>query len=113
MDTVNSVLSNSSIQNLLTLRYDFEQKSSLTELNWNDFIPRQPISEKIILSLLEKSINNLITDDSKTVAIALSGGIDSTLVLSLLKKTHPNLHIRGYSIKFSNRCITFNFLKIF
>ena len=75
MDTVNSVLSNSSIQNLLTLRYDFEQKSSLTELNWNDFIPRQPISEKIILSLLEKSINNLITDDSKTVAIALSGGI--------------------------------------
>jgi asparagine synthase (glutamine-hydrolysing) len=102
VDTVNSVLSNSSIQNLLTLRYDFEQKSSLTELNWNDFIPRQPISEKIILSLLEKSINNLITDDSKTVAIALSGGIDSTLVLSLLKKTHPNLHIRGYSIKFSN-----------
>ena len=59
MDTVNSVLSNSSIQNLLTLRYDFEQKSSLTELNWNDFIPRQPISEKIILSLLEKSINKL------------------------------------------------------
>lgn len=102
METKNPVLSNSSIQNLLTLRYDFEQKSPLTELNWNDFSPQQPISENVVISLLEKSINNSIIDESKTIAIALSGGIDSTLVLSLLKKTHPNLHIHGYSIKFSN-----------
>ena len=102
METENPILSNSSIQNLLTLRYDFEQKSPLTELNWNDFSPQQPISESTIISLLEKSINNSVIDDSKTVAIALSGGIDSTLVLSLLKKIHPKLHIQGYSIKFSN-----------
>jgi len=102
VEVKNSNLSNSSIQNLLTLRYDFEQKSPLTELTPKDFQKFDPISEKLIISLLEKSINNLVIDDSKTIGIALSGGIDSTLVLSLLKKTHPKLHIHGYSIKFAN-----------
>lgn len=102
MENNNLFLSNSSIQNILTLRYDFEQKSSLSELNWSNFQPQQSISENHIVSLLKKSINNLIVDDSKPVSIALSGGIDSTLVLSLLKKTHPNLHIHAYSIKFAN-----------
>jgi len=98
----NLSLSNSSIQNILTLRYDFEQKSSLSELNWEDFKPQQPVSENQLVSLLEKSINNSIIDDSKTISLALSGGIDSTLILSLLKKTHPKLHIHAYSVKFSD-----------
>ncbi|PBO85645.1 MAG: asparagine synthase [Thaumarchaeota archaeon] len=102
MESKNNILSNSSIQNLLTLRYDFEQESSINELNWNNFNPQQPISENTILTSLENSINHSIIDDSKTVAIALSGGIDSTLVLSLLKKIYPKLHIHGYSIKFAN-----------
>ncbi len=102
MENKNLFLSDSSIQNILTLRYDFEQKSTLGELSWNDFSFQQSISENQIISLLEKSINNSIIDDKKTIAIALSGGIDSTLVLSLLKKTHPNLQIHGYTIKFAN-----------
>ena len=102
MENNNLSLSNSSIQNILTLRYDFEQKSSLSELSWEDFKPQQPVSENQLVSLLEKSINNSIIDDSKTISLALSGGIDSTLILSLLKKTHPKLHIHAYSVKFSD-----------
>ena len=102
MENNNLNLSNSSIQNILTLRYDFEQKSSLSELNWEDFKPQRPVSENQLVSLLEKSINNSIIDDSKTISLALSGGIDSTLILSLLKKTHPKLHIHAYSVKFSD-----------
>ena len=60
MENNNLFLSNSSIQNILTLRYDFEQKSSLSELNWSNFQPQQSISENHIVSLLKKSINNLI-----------------------------------------------------
>ncbi len=102
MENKNLFLSNSSIQNILTLRYDFEQKSQLPRLNWNDFKPNKLISNDELISKLDKSITNSIVDDSKSVAIALSGGIDSTLILSLLKKNMPKLHIHAYSIKFSD-----------
>ncbi len=102
MENNSSLLSNSSIQNILTLRYDFEQKSSLPKLTWNDFQQKQSISENQLISKLETSIVDSIPDDSKSLSIALSGGIDSTLVLSLLKKTLPKLHVHAYSIKFSN-----------
>ncbi len=102
MENNSPLLSNSSIQNILTLRYDFEQKSSLPKLTWNDFQQKQTISENQLISKLETSIVDSIPDDSKSLSIALSGGIDSTLVLSLLKKTLPKLHVHAYSIKFSN-----------
>ncbi len=102
MENNSPLLSNSSIQNILTLRYDFEQKSSLPKLTWNDFQQKQSISENQLISKLETSIVDSIPDDSKSLSIALSGGIDSTLVLSLLKKTLPKLHVHAYSIKFSN-----------
>ena len=38
----------------------------------------------------------------KDISIALSGGVDSTLILSLLRKTNPDPKINAVSIKFAN-----------
>lgn len=43
-----------------------------------------------------------ISNDSETVSIALSGGIDSTLVLAIFKKIFPEKKIQAISIKFAD-----------
>ena len=92
-----------SIKNILTLRYDSTQKTFLPKLKWKDFIEK-PIAEPV--AHIEKTIRNTIKknfDNSKLkVAVALSGGIDSTLVLSLLRKTCPDLDIEAISVKFAD-----------
>jgi asparagine synthase (glutamine-hydrolysing) len=91
------------IYNVLALRYDPSQKSNLSKLNWSDFSPssNQP-SLELIESLIKKSIENKIHPDSKKLSIALSGGIDSTLVLSIAKKYFPEIEINAFSVQFSN-----------
>ena len=92
------------LKNLLTLRYDSSLNSQLPKLDWRSFIPNesenseQIIEEKIINYL--KKIPNL--DDSSNIAAALSGGIDSTLVLYYIKKQFPENDIKTFSVKFSN-----------
>ncbi|MGI0058123.1 MAG: asparagine synthase-related protein, partial [Nitrosarchaeum sp.] len=92
-----------SIKNILTLRYDSTQKTSLPKLTWKDFIEK-PVTEPLIH--IEKTIRSTIKkkfDNSKQkVAVALSGGIDSTLILSLLRKTCPHLGIDAISVKFAD-----------
>ena len=92
-----------SIKNILTLRYDSTQKTLLPRLTWKDFIEK-PLTNPVIH--IEKTIRNTIKkkiDDSKLkVAVALSGGIDSTLILSLLRKTYPHLEIDAISVKFAD-----------
>ena len=52
---------------------------------------------------MEKSINSYVKNYSiKKITIAFSGGIDSTLILTLLKKTNPELDISAISIKFAD-----------
>jgi len=90
-----------SIRNILTLRYDPSQKSTLPSLTEKDFSPKFHVDdisiEKNIKLYLEKYLNH--TND---LAIALSGGIDSTLVLYLTKKYFPDIKINAFSIRFSN-----------
>ena len=92
-----------SIKNILTLRYDSTQKTHLSKLTWKNFIEK-PATEPVIH--IEKIITNTIKknfDNSKQkVAVALSGGIDSTLVLGILRKTFPNLRIDAISVKFAD-----------
>jgi asparagine synthase (glutamine-hydrolysing) len=92
-----------SIKNILTLRYDSTQKTLLPKLTWKDFIEK-PVTEPV--AHIEKTIRNTIKknfDNSKLkVAVALSGGIDSTLILSLLRKTCPDLGIEAISVKFAD-----------
>jgi len=97
-------ISSSSITNILTLRYDPSINPSLPKKTWKDFesINESPDIDFIENSILEEIENKLKSLNSKNVSIALSGGIDSTLVLSLLRKVNPDLKINAVSIKFAN-----------
>jgi asparagine synthase (glutamine-hydrolysing) len=90
------------IRNILTLRYDPTQKSLLPVLTWKDFGPTENISIEFIEKTMESYIKeNLDELNIKKIAVALSGGIDSTLVLSLLKNKFPDINIETISVKFA------------
>ena len=92
-----------SIQEILTLRYDTTLTSNLPKLTWKDFESK---NNNVSLDLIEKLITNEITrqinsEDSK-ISLALSGGVDSTLVLALIRKKFPKISIEAISIKFAD-----------
>ena len=91
----------SSLVNILTLRYDTSIKPNLPPKNPRDF----SVDENCVTTQnIEDSICNEIKNklDDTEVSIALSGGVDSTLVLALLRKVKPDQKIHAVSIKFSN-----------
>ena len=98
----NLPISVDSIKNILTLRYDPSQKPKLSPLNWKQIKPTENASSNFIQTTIQDSIKNSLNPEPKSLSIALSGGIDSTLVLGLLKKTFPNTKINAISIKFSD-----------
>ena len=94
----------SSITSILTLRYDTSITPNLPRKTWNDF---KPLIEKPSVELIEKSITKTLRKQLdipsvKKICIALSGGIDSTLILTLIKKTVPDIQVDAISIKFAN-----------
>ena len=98
----NLPISVDSIKNILTLRYDPTQKPNLPSLNWKQIKPIENASSDLIQSTIQDSIKNSLNSEPNSLSIALSGGIDSTLVLGLLRKTFPNAKINAISIKFSD-----------
>jgi len=92
------------IIDILTLRYAKKLHSPLTKLSWKDFkLDNLKPSILEIENLIQNNIRGSISDpDPKSISVALSGGIDSSLVLALLKKTLPESKIKTFSIKFSN-----------
>jgi len=91
-----------SIKNILTLRYDPLQESFLPSLNWSQIKSTENASTEFIQTTIENSIKSNLNSEPKSLSIALSGGIDSTLVLAILKKTLPDTKINAISIKFSD-----------
>jgi asparagine synthase (glutamine-hydrolysing) len=93
-----------SLKSTLTLRYDVTQSTTLPKLTWRDlYKEKENISIDVLENTIKKNILNSINEsDPKNIAISLSGGIDSSLVLLLLKKVFPNSKINAFSIKFSN-----------
>ena len=91
-----------SITSILTLRYDLTYDPPLSKLTWNDFT-------EISSSKPEKTVEEIISNSyseslgkKENVGIALSSGVDSTLLLTLLKKKYPKIHVDSFSIRFSN-----------
>lgn len=92
-----------SLKSTLTLRYDISQKPILPKLEWTDFSNTSNVSIDTLENLIEKSILNSVNGiEPKKIAISLSGGIDSSLVLLFLKKVLPNSSIKAFSIKFAD-----------
>ena len=92
-----------SIKSILTLRYDDTQTPILPKLTSRDLIKKENFSidniHSQLISYLQKQIPN---DYSKPISISLSGGVDSSLLLCILKERFPDNQIDAISIKFSD-----------
>ncbi len=104
METFNSLLNSLSIVNILTLRYDPSISPNLPKKTWKDFETiDEPPNIELIENLISKDISEKLESlNSKKLCVALSGGVDSTLILSLIRKSNPNIDIDAISIKFAN-----------
>ena len=92
-----------SITNILTLRYDPSIIPNLPTKTWNNFKPLvEKPSIEFIEKLIEKTLRKQLDASLKKICIALSGGIDSTLILALIKKIMPDIQVDAISIKFAN-----------
>ena len=91
-----------SIKQILTLRYSTNLETSSQKLVPEDFETKQIINpENVIEQSIRKSISAELDSNSKKIGISLSSGIDSTLVLALLRKEFPSTDIESISVKFS------------
>lgn len=86
------------ITNILTLRYDPTQKPLLPKLSWKDFVSSK---SEPSLEFIEQSIKNQIPKNITNASIALSGGVDSTLSLTMLRDVLPDAEINAISVRFA------------
>ncbi|MEM2855829.1 MAG: asparagine synthase C-terminal domain-containing protein [Candidatus Nitrosocaldaceae archaeon] len=85
-------LNEQSIVNLLTLRYNPLQKPLISKITADDLNSIMDVDKNILKELLIYVINREIKG-KKRVALTLSSGVDSTLLLSLIRDTNPSIKI--------------------
>ena len=87
------------IKNILTLRYDPTKKTKFQKFLPDNF---KLIYEQLDIDKIESIISNTIKEKitENRVVVALSGGVDSVLVLALLRKIFPDINIDAISVKF-------------
>ena len=94
------------IRNTLTLRYDptIEVGSSLPKLvsdqvkvKRNGTYPSSKDIEKELRNIISTAISK---HNPKTISLALSTGVDSNLMLALLRDEYPSLNIKCISVSF-------------
>ena len=91
-----------SIKQILTLRYSTNLETSSQKLVPEDFETKQITNpENVLEQSIRKSISTELDSNYKKIGISLSSGIDSTLVLALLRKEFPTTDIESVSVKFS------------
>jgi asparagine synthase (glutamine-hydrolysing) len=101
VESSNPKINHSSIVDILTLRYDPSIIPNLPKKTWNDFkskdiTPNIGLIENLILKDISEKLESL---NPKKLCIALSGGVDSTLILSLIRKCNPDINIEAISMK--------------
>ncbi len=91
-----------SLKHILTLRYDPSFEPLLPKQKWKNF---QEKESSDYLNTIENTIQNTFKKYEKSLkhkpVISLSSGIDSTLVLTLLRDLYPDIEIDSISISFS------------
>lgn len=94
------------IRNILTLRYDptTEIKSPVPKIapdqvksKRGNTIPSSKDIESELRSIIKNNISRL---DPKRISLALSTGVDSNLMLSLIRDEYPKLDIKCISVSF-------------
>jgi len=99
----NKTIDTTSLVNILTLRYDPTQIPLLPKYTPSNFANSNevPNIEKIEKLIIE-NISSKIKKDVESISIALSGGVDSTLILAIIRNLFPDLKINAISVKFAS-----------
>jgi asparagine synthase (glutamine-hydrolysing) len=99
---MSQIINTESIRNILTLRYDPKLQSRLQKIEYGNYITKSidneiEITEKLLKNSILKSIKNFSKD---RITLALSSGIDSILVLHLVRELFPEIKITCISAGF-------------
>ena len=92
------------IVNMLTLRYDPTGRPPVRKRKWEDFTPArvespEGIAEDLIRSEIRRKIE---VEKPERISIAVSGGVDSTLVLAIIRELYPRLPVTAVAATFND-----------
>lgn len=92
------------VVNMLTLRYDPTGRPPMRKRSWKDFTPSKVESpERTSEELISREVMRKIGDvKPRRVSIGLSGGVDSTLVLTIIRHLYPDLPITAVAVTFND-----------
>ena len=88
------------IKQILTLRYSINVETSEKLLPNTVESIQINNSEEFIEQSIRKNISEKLVSNPKKIGLSLSSGVDSTLVLALLRKEFPSCEIESISVKF-------------
>ena len=92
-----------SLKNILTLRYDPTMTTYLSKITWRDFTESSSYSVEHVESLIENSLRHFSSSVSDNhYAIGLSGGVDSAIIIAMLRKVFPEAKIDAISVRFAD-----------
>lgn len=93
---------NEFLRNVLTLRYHPSGVKLLPDLSWRDFTEIGGV-ELAVSRTLEGVIRHRLAElniQDNDIGMGVSGGVDSSTVLALIKRVSPSLKIRTYCVTF-------------
>ncbi len=96
MQKLSSRLDKISIRNILTIRYNPREQPPIPKIKWVDMRSNQSDSQgKKTEKIIQEYIYNKFQKIEEPISVSLSGGVDSTLCLALLRKYLPDHPIKA------------------